>query len=177
MHGIFRESQPPQANVPIYQATVDMPCLFDTIFVRKMTETVRPLCFQIAWKPSFKRLFPRLLSATFSFTRRATTRRQSEMMNEEWRVVDVLKQEKSLRSAIFLRVHQWEFSRLPKGKQHRRTNIFKSTSTKQSFHVFSKENYICCVNKVIKDLHQERPTRGGCIILECHASIVESYEM
>lgn len=57
------------------------------------------------------------------------------------------------------------------------TNIFKSTSTKQSFHVFSKENYICCVNKVIKDLHQERPTRGGCIILECHASIVESYEM
>lgn len=113
-----------------------------------------------------------LLFVTFSVTRKATIRRQSEMMN----------QEKSLRSTIFLQVHQWEFSRLPKGKQHRPTNIFKSTpnkrtSTSQFFHVFCKENYICSVNKVIKDLHQERPTRGGCIILECHASIVKSYEM
>ena len=176
MHGIFRESQPTQANVPIYQATVSMPCLFDMIFLREMRRPFADCVSRSHGNQALRDCSP-LLSATFSFTRRATTRRQSEMMNEEWRVVDILKQEKSLRSAIFLRVHQWEFPRLPKGKQHRRTNIFKSTSTKQSFHVFSKENYICCVNKVIKDLHQERPTRGGCIILECHASIVESYEM
>lgn len=120
-----------------------MPCLLDTIFVRKMTETVRRWRFQIAWKPSF-RACSSLLFATFSVTRKATIKRQSEMM----------KQEKSLKSTIFLRVHQREFSRPPKGKQHRCTNIFKSTpnkrtSTKQYFHVFPKENYICCVNKVI----------------------------
>ena len=67
-------------------------------FRAKNDETVRRLCFQITWKPSFRDC-SLLLFATFSVTGKATIRKQSEM----------IKQEKSLRSTIFLRVYQWEF--------------------------------------------------------------------
>ena len=82
MHGIFRESQPPQANVTIYQATVKMPCLFDMIFVRKMRRPFADCVSRSHGNQALRDCSP-LLSATFSFTRWATTRRQSEMMNEE----------------------------------------------------------------------------------------------